>query len=101
MAKATLATAAPAKKLLGLTLTPEEAQGLPKKKAVSLENRTLGEMGVFLLEVHKQMVADGRTLTWGEFLSDYAANRCPGIKINSYAEWCGLYLRPLKVERCL
>ena len=96
------ATAAP-RKVLGLELTREEAHQLKQGKALSLKQRSLGEMANFLQEVHKELAAAGKSLTWGEFLSYSGSGRCPGIKLISFDDNdnCGLYLHPSKgLEEC-
>jgi hypothetical protein len=88
-------------KVLGLDLTREEVQQLENGKVVSLKNRSLNEMGGFLQELDKRLVAVGKGLTWGELLSYSGSGRCPGIKLISFDENCGLYFHPFKgLDKC-
>jgi hypothetical protein len=98
---ATATTVAKRTRVLGLDLTPEDVQQLQSKKVLSLEQRSLGEIGRFLQELHKRLTAAGKSMTWGDVVSYAGKGKCPGIELIAINDDCSLYWRPLmKFEEC-
>jgi hypothetical protein len=88
-------------RVLGLDLTDADIEQLQSGKSLSLENRSLGEMGRFLQELHKKLVAAGKNMNWGDVVSYSGKGKCPGIELVAINKDCSLYWRPLmKFEEC-
>jgi hypothetical protein len=98
----TATTVAKRTKVLGLELSDEDIEQLQRGESLSLENRSLGEMGRFLQELHKKLVGRGKSMTWGQVVSYSGKGKCPGIELIEIDQDCSLYWRPLMkfVECC-
>lgn len=98
---ATGTTLAKRTKILGLELSDEDVEQLKSGKSLSLENRSLAEMGRFLQELHKKFAAVGKRMSWGDVVSYSGKGKCPGIELVERDKDCSLYWRPLmKFEEC-
>lgn len=98
---ATATTLEKRSRVLGLDLSDDDIKQLRLGKSLSLEHRSLGEMGKFLQELHKKLVAAGKSMSWGDVVSYTGKGKCPGIELIAINKDCSLYWRPLmKFEEC-
>jgi hypothetical protein len=88
--------------MLNVDLTQEEINELMSGELISIENRSVSQLGTFLLAIDSLLSAGGEGInTCGELFRYSRSGSCPGIRIVTFNERCGLYyLPPFGVRRC-